>query len=274
MEKNTKTKSKCENVRGQVATATFGNTGKLFCADCMEILPDIPDKSVQLILCDLPYGVSASAWDKTLPMSDLWREYARILADDGTIALFCIQPFTSRLITCEKPRNMKYRYMWVWLKGNVTGYGNSHHQPLRGYEEIAVFGRGRGKYNPQGLRLLETPIEKHIKKGGVYRPNSKSYQQFYTNYPTNILEFKSANAACRSHPNAKPVELLRYLVRTYTDTGDVVLDNTMGSGATCVAATLEQRNYIGIEKEQKYYETAVRRVVEAGKEVESEDLCD
>ena len=241
--------------------------GELYHGDCLEIMPRIPRESVDLVLCDLPYGTTASSWDKIIPMDKLWTEYTRVLKPRGTVALFCVQPFTSLLVTHGLKGKLHYRYMWVWLKNNKTNVAHAHQQPLRMYEEIAVFGKMAGKYNPQGLIKLAEPIVRQPKKGGVYRAGRKSSTQKYTGYPTNVVEFKSKNSNTRYHPNEKPEALLRYLIRTYTDAGDMVLDNTMGGGSTCVAAAIEGRRYIGIEKDDKYYDIACAKVTEAERQV-------
>ena len=237
--------------------------GGLYLGDCLEIMPLIADESIDLILCDLPYGTTASAWDTVIPIAPLWDEYRRILKPRGTVALFCVQPFTSQLVLHGLRDRLRYRYMWVWIKNNKTNFGNAHKQPLRRYEEIAVFGKCAGKYNPQGLIKLEMPIIRQPKPCGVYRAGVNATLQKYTGYPDNVIECKSKLSFARYHPNEKPEELLRYLIRTYTDAGDMVLDNTMGSGSTCVSAVLEGRRYIGIERDERYYNTACARVAEA-----------
>lgn len=241
--------------------------GELYHGDCLEIMPRIPKESVDLVLCDLPYGTTASSWDKIIPMDKLWAEYTRVLKPRGTVALFCVQPFTSLLVTHGLKGKLHYRYMWVWLKSNKTNFGNAHKQPLRRYEEVAIFGKVAGKYNPQGIAKLAIPIIRQPKREGVYHSGVNATTQKYTGYPTNVVEFKVKSSSARYHPNEKPEALLRYLIRTYTDAGDMVLDNTMGSGSTCVAAAIEGRRYIGIERDDKYYDIACARVAEAERQV-------
>lgn len=241
--------------------------GELYHGDCLEIMPRIPRESVDLVLCDLPYGTTASTWDEIIPIDKLWAEYTRILKPRGTVALFCVQPFTSLLVTHGLNGKLHYRYMWVWLKSNKTNFGNAHKQPLRRYEEIAVFSKVAGKYNPQNTKNLDEPIIRQPKRAGVYHGGVNATIQTLTNYPTNVLEFKSKGSLARYHPNEKPEELLRYLIRTYTDAEDMVLDNTMGSGSTCVAAAIEGRRYIGIERDDKYYDIDCARVTEAERQV-------
>ena len=241
--------------------------GELYHGDCLEIMPRIPRESVDLVLCDLPYGTTASTWDRIIPIDKLWAEYTRILKPRGTVALFCVQPFTSLLVTHGLKGKLHYRYMWVWLKNNKTNFGQAHKQPLRRYEEIAVFGKCSGKYYPQNTKKLDEPILWQPRTEGVYRGGMNATTQTLTNYPTNVLEFKNKGSSARYHPNEKPEVLLRYLIRTYTDAGDMVLDNTMGSGSTCVAAAIEGRRYIGIEMDDKYYDIACARVTEAERQV-------
>ena len=174
----------------------------------------------------------------------------------------------------EKQGGVKWRYMWVWVKNTATGAGNAHKQPMRRYEEIAVFGRGVGKYNPQGLRKLDKPRISAPMAAGVYRKGTKTIVQEYEGYPGNVLRYDAVEQTKRNHQNEKPVELLRYLIRTYTDTGDVVLDNTMGSGSTCVAAVLEGRRYVGIERDARYYEIACTRVAAAKEEYDERERAE
>ena len=241
--------------------------GELYHGDCLEIMPRIPRERVDLVLCDLPYGTTASTWDRIIPIDKLWAEYTRILKPRGTVALFCVQPFTSLLVTHGLKGKLRYRYMGVRLKNNKTNFGQAHKQPLRRYEEIAVFGKCAGKYNPQNTKKLDEQIIRQPKRAGVYHGGVNATIQTLTNYPTNVVEFSVKGSSARYHPNEKPEALLRYLVRTYTDAGDMVLDNTMGSGSTCVAAVIEGRRYIGIEMDDKYYDIACARVAEAERQV-------
>lgn len=164
--------------------------GELYHGDCLEIMTRIPRESVDLVLCDLPYGTTASSWDKIIPIDRLWAEYTRVLKPRGTVALFCVQPFTSLLVTHGLKGKLHYRYMWVWLKNNKTNFGNAHKQPLRRYEEIAVFGKVAGKYNPQNIKKLDEQIIRQPKLAGVYHGGVNATIQTLTNYPANVLEFK------------------------------------------------------------------------------------
>lgn len=243
----------------------------LFNADCMDILPLIPDKSVQLILADLPYGTTACKWDTIIPFDKLWEQYERIIKPNGAIVLTASQPFTSALIM-SNPKLFKYQ--WIWVKTKKTGFTNGKNRPLTQHEDVLVFSKANVangsklmmKYNPQGL----LPLNK-IRKGDknksegdfngqkYYRPSqSKDYIQEFTNYPTTVLNFQSEGKIL--HPTQKPLELMKYFITTYSDENDYVLDNTMGVGTTCLGAKELNRHFIGIEKEVKYYDLAVARV--------------
>jgi len=321
---------------------------KLLNGDCMELLPEIPDKSVDLILCDLPYGTTDCSWDKVLDMDQLWKEYKRVLRYNGIAALFAAQPFTTQLINSNRPN---FRYCWYWLKNQVTGFAFARYQPMRKIEEVAVFvcntpgkdntelhkglreymhqqlknsgmtraginkllgntmashyftngsqfaippreqweklqeetghfGRswediraeyknGLGKsggsapaiYNPQGLQVVTDPKPRHrgFTADAVYHMDTLmgEYTPKYTGWPVNVLQFKTERGL---HPTQKPVPLLEYLIKTYTNEGDTVLDNCMGSGSTGVACVRTGRRFIGMERERKYFDIAQERI--------------
>lgn len=240
----------------------------LFNADCMDILPLIPDKSVQLILADLPYGTTACKWDTVLPLDKLWEHYERIIKDDGAIVLTCQQPFTSTLIMSN---TKLYKYSWHWNKIKPSSFFNAKNAPMKKIEDVAVFSKGNiangsknmMKYNPQGLiecgkirppKNDSVPSQSTIGK----RPSrANAYKQEFTNYPTDLIEFAFEQKPI--HPTQKPLNLMKYFIATYSDENDYVLDNTMGSGTTCLAAKELNRKFIGIEKEPKYYEIACQR---------------
>ena len=236
-------------------------------ADCMDILPLIPDKSVQLILADLPYGTTACKWDIVLPLDKLWEHYERIIKDDGAIVLTANQPFTSALIMS----NLKlFRYEWIWEKSRPTGFPMAKHRPMKNHETIVVFSKSPATYTPSGFMnyypqgveecdrvIKRTNKHKTTTNGGNLGTEIHSTQ---TGFPKTILKIKNTNRDSKNHPTEKPLELMKYLVRTYSREGDIVLDNTMGSGTTCLGAKELNRSFIGIEKEVKYYELAVGRV--------------
>lgn len=241
--------------------------------DCLELMRGIPDKSVDLILCDLPYGTTASSWDKIIPANKLWEQYSRILSTNGSVLLFASGLFEPRVMLSNID---DYKYKWVWIKNNSTNFVHAKNRPLTKHESILVFskapmghasqlGKKRMTYNPQGL----IPVNKVIKAGksrfgtvaGV-RPSHKSeFTREFTNYPTDVLtQFPEPSASEKVHTNEKPVALLEYLIKTYTNEGDTVLDNCMGSGSTGVACVRAKRNFIGIELDENYFKIAKERV--------------
>lgn len=221
-------------------------------------MQEIPDKSIDLILCDLPYGTTWAKWDNCIDLKELWEQYNRICT--GAVVLFATQPFASKLVMS----NLKnYKYSWYFSKNILGNYLNAKRQPLRCIEEICVF--NKHKYNPQDI----VSCDKKAKRGTAAKTTMQNYKnqwcQTKTNYPKNLLVYSLDKE--KFHPTQKPVALLEYLIKTYTNPGDVVLDNCMGSGSTCVAAINTGRHYIGYEKEQKYFDIALDRI-RATKEVE------
>lgn len=227
--------------------------------DCLEMMNAIADKSIDLILCDLPYGTTACKWDSIIPFDLLWKQYHRISKENTPIVLFAAQPFTTKLIQS----NFKnYRYNWYWKKKNVTGFSYARFQPMRCVEDICVFYKKMPTYNPQGLVKVENPRLRKGNKmnGGVYDSEylSNAYKTLFTNYPKHLIEFPKDKQ--NFHPTQKPIALLEYLIKTYTNEGETVLDNCMGSGSTGVACLNTKRKFIGIEKDNKYFETAKQRI--------------
>lgn len=224
----------------------------------------IPDGSVDLILCDLPYQMTDCKWDTIIPFDQLWEQYNRVIKHNGAVVLFAAQPFTTKLIYS----NLKnFRYCWYWKKNNKTGFTYARYQPMRCIEDICVFYGKMPTYNPQGLKRLEKPIKKkkhHSNKEMVYKSDSlsKEFTQKYTGYPVHMLEFnnEAVNNKNRLHPTQKPVALLEYLIKTYTNPGETVLDNCMGSGSTGEAAIKTGRKFIGIEKDEHYFSIAKERI--------------
>lgn len=235
----------------------------LFQGDCLDIMPLIPDKSVQLILADLPYGSRQCNWDSIIPFEQLWEQYERVIKDNGAVVLFGSEPFSSYL----RMSNIKcYRYDWKWDKDQAGNFAMAKKQPLKTYEDIIVFSKKQCLYrpimtkaDPKKIRPIAdgTKINTYItqKHSIDYDPK--------TRYPKAILSYSVNNKECnkihRLHPTQKPLELMKYLISTYSTETDMVLDNTMGSGTTCLAAKELNRKFIGIEKEPKYYEIACRR---------------
>lgn len=250
---------------------------KLVHGDCLKLMSKIPNNSVDLILCDLPYGTTACAWDTIIPFDVLWKHYERILTNNGTAVLFGSQPFSSYLIVSNT--NL-FKYSLVWKKDRATGHVHSKNKPMKIHEDILIFSKGttvhenqsanRMTYNPQGLVKLDKPQirRKSMDNCDAVISTRKSHrvtEREYTNYPISVLEFGRPPDKKRFHPTQKPVELLEYLIKTYSNENDIVLDNTMGSGSTGVAALKTGRKFIGIEKESKYYDIACNRIEEANK---------
>ena len=222
----------------------------VFEGDCLEIMKQLPDKSIDMVLCDLPYGTTQNKWDSVIPLGELWQQYRRIVKDDGAIVLTSQGMFTAELMV-SNPK--MFRYKWIWEKSKSTNFLNAKKQPLRNHEDVCVFYRRQPVYHPQ--MIDGEPYDKGIRKNQM----SGSYGDFQPvhvhsdgkRYPTDIIYFKTAESEGKVfHPTQKPVELGRYFVRTYTNPGDIVLDNTSGSGSFLVAALLEGRNFIGIEKNE------------------------
>lgn len=219
----------------------------------------IPDNSVDMILCDLPYGTTACRWDSIIPFDDLWAQYNRVTKKNAAIVLFAAQPFTTKLIHS----NLKdFKYNWYWIKRNATGHCFSKFQPMRKVEDICVFYKKQPVYNPQGLTKLEKPIIRRKKAAvdSVYKIDASENisKTEYTNYPKNIIEFKHDKD--KLHPTQKPVQLLEYLIKTYTNENETVLDNCMGSGSTGAACINTNRNFIGIELDDGYFKIATERI--------------
>ncbi len=237
---------------------------KLHHGDCLEVMKDIPDGSIDMVLCDLPYGVTGGCeWDNIIPFPDLWERYKRVIKPNGAIILFSIQPFTTKVIQS----NLKnFRYCWYWKKNNKTGAPFAKVQPMRCVEDICVFYKHKPTYNPQGLKKLDKPIviQKGTKRGVYDAFRGEIKPQYYTNYPINLIEFNGVNSKGRQHPTQKPVALLEYLIKTYTNEGDTVLDNCMGSGSTGEACLNTDRKFVGIELDKQYFEIARKRITDKG----------
>jgi len=226
--------------------------------DCLEALPSLPDKSVDFIITDLPYGTIAPEWDEVIPMNKLWEQYHRIIKPTGTIALFASQPFTTMLIQSNLD---DFRYCWYWIKNQATNFFHAKSMPMRKVEEIVIF--KKGKYKPQITDgHVPTNPAKGCSNGNAYHgKNKRDYKGgSTTRLPTNVLEFKCVNNYSRIHTSEKPVDLYEYLIKTYTDDGDLVLDHCAGSGVAAIACLNMHRKYILIEKDDNYFQLAKNRV--------------
>ncbi len=229
--------------------------------DCLELMKDIPNESIDMILCDLPYGTTACKWDTIIPFAPLWEQYERIIKKNGAIVLFGSQPFTSALVM-SNPKLFKYE--WIWKKSRPANFMNAKFQAMKIHENIIVFGLGKTKYNP---------IKELGNKNHATKPRNSFKESIYnerqpirppdTNelkYPKSIIEVKSSNNIKNEHPTQKPVALFEYLIKTYTNEGETVLDNCAGSGTTGIACINTDRKYILIEKDPTYYELIKNRI--------------
>jgi len=234
---------------------------QIICGDCLEVMKDLPDGCIDLILTDPPYGTTACKWDTIIPLEPMWEQLKRLIKPNGAIVMTASQPFTTTLIAS----NMKmFKYCWVWEKTRATGHLNAKKRPMMSTEDVSVFCEGQNTYNPQGLiegKFNNNRPSKDKKRLGncVYGQEKQYGISKYANYPNNILKFSNPNNHT-VHPTQKPVALMEYLIKTYTNEGELVLDFTCGSGTTCVACLNTGRNYIGIEISEKYCEIARQRI--------------
>ena len=241
----------------------FVNGISLMQGDCLERMKEIPDGSVDMILADLPYGTTACEWDARIPFEPLWEQYKRVIKDNGVVVLFGSEPFSTML----RMSNIKYyKYDWIWNKIRGVGHLMAKRRPMMCTENILVFYRKQPTYNPQ-MRKREKPRRSYNRgRNNVWGGDRKAYDRktLTKKYPINMLTFsKSGLSANELHPAQKPVALLEYLIKTYTNEGETVLDNVMGSGSTGVAAVNTGRKFIGIELDEKFFETAKHRIAEA-----------
>lgn len=240
-----------------VSGSTFVN------ADCFDVFPFIEDKSIDAIICDLPYGTTACKWDSILPFEKLWEHYNRVIKDNGVIILFGREPFSSKV---RLSNEFNYRYDWIWEKSKATNFLFAKQMPLIAHEDIMIFYKKLPTYNPQ--KTKGKPYNKGFEKrneieavGKIGNGNLIINESGERN-PRSVIYFRTAESEGKLHPTQKPIELIEYLIKTYTNEGDMVLDNTMGSGTTNLACIKLNRKSIGIEKEKQYYDVAVRRASE------------
>lgn len=228
------------------------NGGTLYEGDCLSVMPTLPNASVDLVLCDLPYGTTQNRWDSVIDIQALWKEYVRILKPNGSVVLTSQGAFTARLILSNEPW---FRYKIVWQKSKATNFLNAKKQPLRKHEDICVFYPGKPTYNPQMGEgsAYDKGVRKEQQTGSYGDFAASHVKSNGERYPTDVIYFKTAESETERtvwHSTQKPVDLGRYLIRTYSNPGDVVLDNAFGSGSFLVAAQREQRRFIGIEKNE------------------------
>ena len=248
---------------------------EILLGDCLELMKDIPNGSIDMILCDLPYGTTACKWDTIIPFDKLWIEYKRLIKPNGCIVLMCGEPFTSQLINSNLPM---FRYKWIWDKKFAGNFVTANKRPLNTFEEIVVFYNNQPTYNPQ-----KTKREKPITSGKRCHPRNRTGTEENVTYeaekktyddkhPTTIISIPRKIGKGTNHPTEKPTELMEYLIRTYTNEGETVLDNCAGSGTTAIACLNTNRQFIVMEKEQKYYDIILKRVGDFNKNFELQTL--
>lgn len=243
--------------------------GRFYVGDCLDIMPEFRRHSISMVLCDLPYGTTACAWDAIIPFKPLWKQYWRLCGIDSAVVLTASQPFTTAMIGSQLDR---FKYEWIWEKSRPTGHQHAKNKPMKKHENVLVFSKGttihvgqsenRMRYYPQGVfDLAEPKLRKGSWKSRTYmtdRPSHRDTLRTQSGYPSSILRFTSVNHP--QHPTQKPVELFEYLIRTYTQPGDIVLDNCAGSGTTAIAAINSDRRWVCIEKDKEYAAAAIERI--------------
>ena len=239
----------------------------LILGDCLEVMPKIESESIVMILCDLPYGRTQNRWDAIIPFDELWKNYNRIIKPNGVIALFCDGMFMAELMVSNKKM---WRYNLVWDKILPSGFLNANRQPLRSHEEIVIFYKKQPTYNPQKFKG-----QANHSKGTSQKNTNNNYGKFEIvdnredlgdmKHPRSIWSFQKPHPSKMVHPTEKSLECVECLIKTYTNEGDIVLDNTMGSGTTCLGALNTNRYYVGIEKDEQYFEIAVKKIEGVGK---------
>lgn len=243
---------------------------RLYQGDCLEIMPSLANESVDMVLCDLPYGITACKWDTVIPLDALWAEYRRIVKSDGAIVLFSSQPFTSILVNSNLSM---FKYEWIYQKFVGSNFANAKKMPIKEHENVLVFYEKPPTYNPQmqersegGKKRLRTPYKSNSQTpcevmGQIQRNVVGKTYNPALRLPGSVQKFNNRAKGSRGlHPTQKPIELCEYLIKTYTNEGETILDNCMGSGTTGVACRNLNRQFIGIEKEQKYFDIALRRL--------------
>lgn len=231
--------------------------------DCLELMPLIADESIDMILCDLPYGTTILDWDKTISAIKLWEQYERIIKPNGAIVLFASQPFTSALVM-SNPK--LFRYEFIWEKTKPTGFQNARKMPLKIHENILVFYKKLPTFNQLHLKKLDKPVKSGRKNKGSNHKccanGDSNYMITETNFQNSMLKFSNPSGAGHLHPTQKPLPILTELIQIYTNKGEVVLDNTAGVFSTALACLETNRKYIVMEKEKEYYNKGIKRILE------------
>lgn len=236
---------------------------EIFCGDCLQLMPQLKSGIFDMILCDLPYGTTQNKWDAVIPFDKLWNEYKRLIKSNGVIALTASQPFSSALVMSNPSM---FRHEWIWLKNRGSNFANTIREPFKEHEQVLIFSNGKWTYNKQmqertggGLDRVNYDFNCRTETtnyGAIGKPKEK---QGELRVPSSWQKF---NTEVGLHPTQKPIALFEYLIKTYTNDGELILDNCMGSGTTCLAAKRTGRNYIGIEKEERYFKIANNRLNE------------
>lgn len=241
---------------------------KVYNEDCLIGMKKIPDKSVDMILCDLPYGTTRNKWDSIIPLNELWEQYERIIKDNGAIVLTAQTPFDKVLGTS----NLKLlKYEWIWEKTTATGHLNAKKMPMKAHENILVFYKKLPVYNPQKskghkLKVSTAAHGRNSKESANYNSYNRTDYSSAERYPRSVIQFSTDRQKLSLHPTQKPVALFEYLIKTYSNESDVVLDNCMGSGTTAVACLNTNRNFIGFESNKEYFDIAINRILETKKD--------
>ncbi len=244
----------------------------IYNGDCLELMKEIPIGSIDMILCDLPYGTTACKWDTIIPFSELWTQYERIIKPNGAIVLTASQPFTSALVM-SNPKMFKYE--WIWEKAVGSNFAALKYQPMKEHENILVFGKGTTIYNPikeerkgsgkqrqkAGYANSKATAKTGQFIGGIMDATKRTNDYDELRYPSSIQYFNNRDKDRGMHPTQKPTELFEYLIKTYTNEGDLILDNCAGSGTTAIACINTNRNYICMEKDYEYYNKSIERIL-------------
>lgn len=230
--------------------------------DCLVGMDKIADKSIDCIICDLPYGTTSNKWDSVIPFEPLWEQYLRVIKENGVIALFASQPFTSALVMSQPKL---YKHEWIWIKNRGSNFANTVREPMKEHESVLIFSRGKWTYNKQmqertggGAERVKYSFENQTAKSDNYRTfNKPNRNQGKLRVPSSWQKF---NTEVGLHPTQKPVPLIEYLIKTYTNAGETILDNCFGSGTTAIACLNTNRNFVGFELEKKYFDIAKDRI--------------
>lgn len=237
---------------------------KIYLGDCLEIMQQIPIGTIDMVLCDLPYGMTSNKWDCEIDLTELWKQYERVTKPNAIIALTAGQPFTSKLVSSNFEM---FRHEWIWNKDRGSNFANTVREPMKEHESVLIFSKGKWTYNKQMEERKGSGLAR-AKQKFHWKPKSENYRVMEEKKADSILDLRVPSSVqffkCERglHPTQKPTELFRYLIETYTNESEVVLDNCIGSGTTAVACKQTNRNFIGIEKEQKYFELATKRINE------------